>query len=117
MWKEPKFTKGDWHITGNTGHISNGYIVIAQVYGAHPVAGELQWESSECEANAHLIKASKKMYEALRCALAALEADQDSTVAAEMFGGEADPDKAQTVNRFDVTVLAKEALLYAEGNT
>ncbi len=47
---------------------------------------------------------------ALQMAVAQLEADHNSEVAAEMFGGELDPARAIAINRHDVAEACREAL-------
>ena len=64
-------------------------------------------------ATANLLAASWDLWEACKCAVAQLEADHDPAVAAEMFGGEPDPARAQNINRHDVAEMVRAALAKA----
>ena len=66
------------------------------------------------EANARLIASAPELLEALEAAVAQLEADHDSEVAAEMFGGEPDPARAMAINRHDVADMARNAITKAK---
>jgi len=58
-----------------------------------------------------------ELLEALEAAVAQLEADHDSEVAAEMFGGEPDPTRAMAINRHDVADMARAAIAKAKGES
>lgn len=60
--------------------------------------------------NERLRAACAEMRAALEMAVAQLEADHDGRVASEMFGGEPDPARAMSINRYDVTVACQAAL-------
>lgn len=53
----------------------------------------------------------RRLVDALKCCRAALEAEHHDEVAAEMFGGEPDPERAMKINRSDCIDMANEALL------